>query len=151
MFSTSREKSCKYKTISFLLSEKCVSTSRDEELLGKYLMQWKKWFPLARKWVSTIKNKSIFKKWFTFISVTVSASRKELSSKADSFQEKENPPIAGMKDSLKNTFPLDGRKLMFVLARKPVSTTRNEVFIEKYVSTIRKNCCLWKKIENGFH
>ena len=35
-------------------------------------------------------------KWFTFISVTVSASKKELSSKVDGFKEKENPsPIAG--------------------------------------------------------
>ena len=43
--------------------------------------------------------------------MTVSASRKELSSKVDGFNYRENPsPIAGMKDSLKNTFPLDEKK-----------------------------------------
>ena len=41
-----------------------------------------------------------------------------------------------MKDSLKNTFPVDGKWLWFVLARKSVSSTRNEAFVEKYVSAI---------------
>ena len=42
-------------------------------------------------------------------------SRKELSSKADGFQERENPfPVAGIKDLLKNTFPLYGKSLWFV-------------------------------------
>ena len=42
--------------------------------------------------------------------------------------------------------------LSFVLARKSVSTTRNEAFVEKYVSNIRKNCFFWQiKIENGFY
>ena len=35
--------------------------------------------------------------------------------------------------------------LWSVLARKPVSTTRNTVFIEKYVLTIWKNCLFWQK------
>ena len=43
--------------------------------------------------------------------MTVSASKKELSSKVDAFHQKENPsPIPEMKDSLKNTFPLEGKK-----------------------------------------
>ena len=52
-----------------------------------------------------------------------------------------------MKDSLKNTFPLDGKKAYSqkILDRKSVSTTRNEAFVEKYVSTIRKNCFFWQK------
>ena len=42
--------------------------------------------------------------------MTVSASRKDLI-KLDGFHERGNPsPIAGMKDSLKNTLPLDGKK-----------------------------------------
>ena len=53
----------------------------------------------------------MFKKWLPLISVTVSASRKELSSKVDGFHYRENPsPIAEMKDLLKNIFPLDGKK-----------------------------------------
>ena len=103
---------------------------------------------------------SVFKNWFPLM--TVSASRKKLSSKVTvSIREKNPSPIAGMKDSFKNTFPLDRKrsfprqeslKKWFVLARKSVSTTRNEAFVEKYVSTIRKNCFfLAKKIENGFH
>ena len=60
-------------------------------------------------------------------------------------------PIAGMKDSFKTKFPLDRKKLSpegaseriykkwFVLARKCISTTQNDAFIEKYVSSMRKN------------
>ena len=52
----------------------------------KYLRQWKKWFLLARKSVFLIaKIRSISKKWFPYISLMVSASRKELSSKVDGF------------------------------------------------------------------
>ena len=52
-----------------------------------------------------------------------------------------------MKDLFKNAFPIDGKKhslagvsekiykKWFVLARNSVSTTRNEAFVEKYVST----------------
>ena len=68
----------------------------------------------------------------------VSASRKDSQIKNE----------AGMKDSLKNSFPLNGKKdivcasqdvkelsslIFLVLARKSVSTTRNETFVEKYV------------------
>ena len=68
----------------------------------------------------------------------VSASRKDYQVKNE----------AGMKDSLKNSFPLDGKKdivcaskdvkelsslIFLVLARKSVSITRNEAFVEKYV------------------
>ena len=35
--------------------------------------------------------------------------------------------------------------MVFVLARKTVSTTWNKVFNEKYVSTILKNCFFWQK------
>ena len=53
------------------------------------------------------------------MSVTVSACRKELSSKVDGFHYRQYPsPIAGMKDSLKNTFPLDGKKLMVCTSQK---------------------------------
>ena len=105
----------------------------------------RKWFPPAR-------IRYIFKKWFPLISVTVSTSRKELSSKVDGFNYRENPSsIAGMKDSLKNTFPLDEKKnLWFVLARKSISATRNEAFVGKYVSTIRKNCFFWQKNRKWF-
>ena len=52
----------------------------------KYLTQWKKWFPLTRKSVFTIaKIRSISKKWFPYISLMVSANRKELSDKVDGF------------------------------------------------------------------
>ena len=58
-----------------------------------------------------------------------------------------------MKDSLKKDFFIRRKKsLWFALARKSVSTTRNEGFVEKYVSSIRKNCFFWQKNpENGFH
>ena len=46
--------------------------------------------------------------------MTVSASRKKLSSKVTvSIREKNPSPIAGMKDSFKNTFPLDKKKKIF--------------------------------------
>ena len=54
-----------------------------------------------------------------------------------------------MKDSLKNAFPLDGKKTLFVLARKSVSTTRNEVFLEKYISTTKYTNTLWKTASSG--
>ena len=90
--------------------------------------------------------------------MTVSANRKKLSSKVTvSIREKNPSPITGMKDSFKTSFPLDRKKTFprqeslkkctkwFVLARKFVSTTRKEASIEKYVSTIRKNCFLWQE------
>ena len=54
---------------------------------------------------------SVFKNWFPVIAVTVSASRKKLSSKVTVFiREKYLSPIAGMKDSFKNKFLLDRKK-----------------------------------------
>ena len=116
----------------------------------------RKWFSSARKLVSTSKNNFNFKNWFP--PMTVSASRKKLSSKVTVFIREKNPsPISGMKDSFKDAFPLDRKKSFprqgsmkkykkwFVLARKSVSTTRNEAFVGKYVSTIRKNCFFWKE------
>ena len=97
------------------------------------------------------------------ISVTVSNIRNKLSNKGipfkvDGFQRKKNPfPIAEMKDLFENTFHLDGKKLSlarvsekcikkwFVQSRASVSTTRNEAFVEKYISTIRKICFFWQE------
>ena len=67
----------------FFWAEKRVFTSRNEELLEKYLRQWKKWFLLAEN--SLAKTQPILKKWFPHISVKVWARRKELSSKLDGF------------------------------------------------------------------
>ena len=102
---------------------------------------------------------SVLKNWFPLI--TVSASRKKLSSKVTvSIREKNPSPIAGMKDSFKITFPLDRKKSCprqeslkkyqkwFVIARKSVYTNRNEEFVEKYISTIRKNCYFWQENKN---
>ena len=72
------------KQYSFSWTEKCVSTSRDEELLEKYMSQWKKM--VARNEFLLARIKSVFKKWFPLISVTVLPNRKELSSKVDGFQ-----------------------------------------------------------------
>ena len=85
--------------------------------------------------------------------MTVSTSIKRLSSKATiSIREKIPSPIAGMKDSFKIKLPLDRKKAFpagvsekiykkwFVLARKYVSTTQDEAFVEKYVSLIPKSC-----------
>ena len=55
-----------------------------------------------------------------------------------------------MKDSLKNTFPLDGKKLMVCTSQKTRFTTRNEAFVEKYVPTIRKNWFFWQKNQKWF-
>ena len=85
--------------------------------------------------------------------MTVSTSRKKLSRKVTvSIREKNLSAIAGMKDSFKNTLfvQLDRKrnfsrqeflkkfKKWFLLARKSVSITRNEVFVEKYVITLQK-------------
>ena len=63
----------------------------------------------------------------------------------------ENPfPLTGIQDSFKNTFPLDGkiklavsknkasngRKKWFPLARKSVSTSRNQLIFQKLVFPI---------------
>ena len=99
---------------------------------------------------------SVFKNWFPVIAVTVSASRKKLSSKVTVFIREEYPsPMARTKDSFKNKFPGDRKKAFsdrslwkkdwFELARKSGSTTRNKAFGEKYVSSIRKNYFRWKQ------
>ena len=91
--------------------------------------------------------------------MTVSASSKKfkVSKVTVSIREKNPSPIAGIKNSFKNTFPLDRKKAFsgivsektykkwFVLARKSVSTTQNEIFVRKYVSTIQKNCVFRQK------
>ena len=118
------------------------------------ILQPENQFPSAR-------ISSVFKNWFQLI--TVCASRKKLSSKVTVFIREKNPsPIAGMKNSFKNTFPLDRKrsfprqellkkcKKWFVLARKSVSITRNEAFVEIYVPTIRKNCFFWQKNRKWF-
>ena len=38
-------------------------------------------------------------------------------------------------------------RLLFVLARKSISTIKNETFSEKNVSTIQKNCFFWQRIQ----
>ena len=95
---------------------------------------------------------------------SVFASRKSLSNKVTwSTREKNLSPIAGMRSSFKNTFPLDRKKSFprqqflktykkwFVQARKFVSTNLNEAFVEKYVSIIQKTASSGKKIKgNGF-
>ena len=113
---------------------------------------WKNIWNNGRKWFPLAIIKLVFKKWFLLISVTVSASRKELSSKVDGFHYRGNPsPIAGMKDSLKKYVSTRRRKsLWFVLVRKSFSATRNEAFVEKYVSSIRKNYFFWQKNQKWF-
>ena len=114
----------------------------------------RKWFPLARKLVLPARISYFFKNWFLLTAVTVSTSRKKLSSKVTVFiREKYPSPMARTKDSFKNKFPGDRKKAFsgrspsknwFELARKSGSTTRNKAFDEKYVSSIRKNYFLWK-------
>ena len=60
--------------------------------------------------------------WFPIIAVTVSASSKKLLSKVTVFISEQNlSPIAGMKDTFKNTFPLD-RKKGFLLQKSLKNT-----------------------------
>ena len=141
----------------FFRPEKCVSANWDDGLLENIyetmeengIHQPEDQFPPAR-------ISSVFKNWFSRITVT--ASRKKLSSKVTfSIRQKHPSPIAGMKDSFKNTFLLDIKKSFprqeslknykkwFVIVRKSVYTSRNEAFVEKYISTIRKNCFFWQE------
>ena len=89
---------------------------------------------------------------------SVFTSRKNLSNEVTCSTREKNPsPIAGMKGSFTNTFPLDRKKSFpqqqsrktykkwFVQARKFVSTNLNEAFVEKYVSIIQKNCFFWQE------
>ena len=69
--------------------------------------------------------------------MTVSPSRKELSSKVEGFHSTEYPSLmAGMKNSSKNKFLTDEKKLMVSTRHKINSTTQNEVSFKKYVCTI---------------
>ena len=68
-----------------------------------------------------------------------------------------------MKDLIKNTFPIDGKKLSlegvsekiyikwFVITRKSVSTTRNEAFVKSTFPLYGKAASSGKEIKNGFH
>ena len=47
MLSISRKKDLSKKQYFFLWTEKCVSTNWNEELLQKYLRQWKKMVPTS--------------------------------------------------------------------------------------------------------
>ena len=72
-----------------------------------------KLFPLARNQFPPSRTGFVFKNRFPLIAVTVFASRRKLSSKVTvSIREKNPSPIARMKDTFKNTFPLD-RKIAF--------------------------------------
>ena len=56
-----------------------------------------------------------------------------------------------MKDSFKKYVSTRRKKsLWFILARKSVFTTQNEAFVEKYVSTIWKNCFFWQENRKWF-
>ena len=100
-------------------------------------------FPLARIISFVLKN------WSPLIAVTVSASRKKLSSKVTisireknanegfiqkyvSTRQKINLSPAGLSEKI--------YKKWFGLACKSFSTIRNEAFVENYVSTIHKIC-----------
>ena len=87
----------------------------------------RKWFPLAI-------IRLVFKKWFLLISVTVSASKKELSSKVDVFHYIGNPsPIAVMNDSLKNTFPLYGETTSSGKRIKNGFHLQENIFLLKFI------------------
>ena len=80
---------------------------------------WRNGFHELENELLLARIRSVFKKWFPFISVTVSPSRKEFSSKIDGFHWRENPsPIGRMKDLLRNKFPLDGIKFMVCTSQK---------------------------------
>ena len=49
MVSASRKKVLSKKQDFFFLTDKCVSSSQDEELLEKYLRQWKKMVSISLK------------------------------------------------------------------------------------------------------
>ena len=57
-------------------------------------------FPYPENQFPSAVISSVFKNWFSLISVTVSVTRKKLSSKLDSFHQIENPsPTARTNDS----------------------------------------------------
>ena len=102
-------------------------------------------FPLATL-------RSVFKKLFPLISVTVLASRKKLlcrqfSVQIKCFSNSWNEGYVKKYHSIRQE-----KSLWFVLARKSISTTQNEAFVENtfplYGKTVSSS---GKKIENGFH
>ena len=69
-------------------------------------MEEKKWFPLARKWVSISRNKVIFQK----LDLPVSTNRKKSLNKKILFQiDRKSISISGMVNLFKNTFLLEGK------------------------------------------
>ena len=66
-------------------TEKCVSISRDEELLEKYERMKENGFHLLENKFPLPRIRSVFKKWFPLISVTVSADMKEFSTRVEGF------------------------------------------------------------------
>ena len=109
---------------------------------------------------------SVFKNLFPFIAVTVSASRKKLSSKVTVFiREKYPSPIAGMKDSFKNKFPIDRKKLFLrqesekkyiknglCQPENPFSLPGTTQSLKNTFPRYGKTASSGKKIkENGFH
>ena len=95
-------------------------------------------FPLAR-------IRSVFKKWFPLISVTVLASRKELSSRWFPLKRKSLSNSWNEEFIKKYVSTRRKKRLWFILARKSVFTTWNEAFVEKYVSNMQKKCFFRQK------
>ena len=95
-------------------------------------------FPLAR-------IRSVFKRWFPLISVTVLASRKELSSRWFPLKRKSLSNSWSEEFIKKYVSTRRKKRLWFILARKSVFTNWNEAFVEKYVSTMQKKCFFWQK------
>ena len=102
-------------------------------------------------------NLSVLKKRIMFRLGDGFCWQKKLSSKVENFHQRENSsPIAGIKASFKNAFPLDGKKTLigrglkkiykkwFLQATNSVSTTHDEAFVEKYASTKRENFFFWQ-------
>ena len=105
---------------------------------------------------------SVFKNWFPLITLTVSASRKKLSSKVKVFIREKNPsPIGGMKDSFKNKFPLDRRKAFsgrcdikygLYQPKNPFPLPGMKHLLKNTFPRYGKTASSGKKIkENGFH
>ena len=73
----------------------------------------KKWFPIGRKSVTSVKMWSLFKNWLSLTQVTVSTCRKNLQTKQNGFHEPKNPfPLVRMKNFVgKGAFT--GRKINY--------------------------------------
>ena len=100
-------------------------------------------FPLVR-------IRSVFKKWFPLISVTVLNSRKELSSRQFPIKRK-SLSNSWNEEFVKKYLSTRQKKILWlVLARKSISTTQNETFVEIYIPIIRKNCFFQQKNRKWF-